>query len=129
MAHINNWRFKFQWRKRFTVPEFTYSVVGAPGGAHLHISDYTSIREEAISPEDKFSGGLEIHSRKPLEHMYNSPPSQDHCWLLKSPCWHDGTSLYVTETVIPMWINREYDFDYWHQFLANWAEQQFEERR
>ena len=32
----------------------------------------------------------------------DEPPSQVPCWLLKVPCWHDGTSLYATDTLWPM---------------------------
>ena len=34
--------------------------------------------------------------------MSNNPPSHDECHILKSPCWHDGTSLYAEEHYVPL---------------------------
>lgn len=72
-------------------------IIGRHGGKHLHISGYKPVRSEDID----FSGGLETHWRNPPEYMENCAPSQNNCWVLGQPCWHDGTSLYVSEAFIP----------------------------
>ena len=40
-------------------------------------------------------GGVEFHA--PVEHSEDGD-----CWLLGGPCEHDGSSLYASEVVIPM---------------------------
>lgn len=69
-----------------------YELVGRHGGVHLHVSG-----PHNYDGEDHYSAGLEVHYRSPPEYMQNDPPSHDECWLLKCPCWHDGTSLYAQE--------------------------------
>jgi hypothetical protein len=56
-------------------------------------------------------GGLETHYRSPPDYMGNSAPSHDHCHILKSPCWHDGTSLYASERLIPEWLADRHNHD------------------
>lgn len=78
-------------------PNHLWSVVGRHGAKHLSIHAY-----ETMNNGIEFSGGLETHWRVPPEYMADQAPSQDKCWLLNQPCWHDGTSLYVSENIIPM---------------------------
>jgi len=80
--------------------ERIWACVGRAGAVHISIRPSTLRRSDG---EDAFIGGLEVHSRKPFSY---SDPEPDHndCWLLKGPCWHDGTSLYVSEVVIPFWL-------------------------
>ena len=73
-----------------------WTILGAQGGKHLSISGYE--REGLVS----YSGGLETHWRHPPDHMRDEAPADDKCFLLHQPCWHDGTSLYVSERIIPM---------------------------
>lgn len=47
-------------------------------------------------------GGIECHWAKcPDNTGWFNPdePSQSECWLLKAPCWHDGSSLYFNESL------------------------------
>jgi len=74
-----------------------WSTIGRHGALHLRITD---LGEKS---DPRYSGGLEIHYRTPPEHMADDAPSHDDCWLLKCPCWHDGSSLYVRDVVIPHW--------------------------
>lgn len=46
-------------------------------------------------------GGVEIH-RTPAE---GETPDNDDCWILKGPCCHDGSSLYASETVNPLFFH------------------------
>ena len=73
-----------------------YTLVGAKGGVHLHISG-----PHKYDGQDHWSAGLEVHSRTPMNGE-DKPPSHDECWLLRCPCWHDGTSLYAQEHFLPI---------------------------
>lgn len=73
---------KYTWSKPFGSVRHHWELIGPQGGLHFHASEY----------DGRWSCGLEFHSyRNPGD----EPPSQVHCWLLKAPCWHDGTSLYA----------------------------------
>jgi len=91
------WRCKYTYTNRFGRPDHSYEVVGAKGGLHLHITDYRGQASAGI----EFSAGLELHSRTPL--WEDVPPSFDECWLLKCPCWHDGTTMCAEEYFLPLW--------------------------
>lgn len=87
------WFFAKAWR-------YSYELVGASGGMHLHISG-----PHHYDGQDNWSAGLECHWRQPPHYMRHDPPSHDECWLLKCPCWHDGTSLHAQEHYLPMFLN------------------------
>ena len=82
-----------------------YQLVGRHGGLNLHITD---MGDNTIGGE-RYSTGLEYHYREPPDHMTDQPPSQDECWLLKQPCWHDGTSLYARERYLPMFDGQNHE--------------------
>ena len=49
-------------------------------------------------------GGVEYHMAQAPDYMDERTPSHDECWALDGrPCWHDGTSLYASEVVIPLY--------------------------
>jgi hypothetical protein len=48
---------------------------------------------------ERWYGGVEGHSRTPAEYQDAAKPSQELCWLLLAPCWHDGSSLQFSEQV------------------------------
>jgi len=78
-------------------------VVGPLAGVHLWVE---------VGNGFPF-GGFETHYRNPPKYMADDSPSHDNCWVLKCPCWHDGTSLWATEYWIPMWLNHPND----HEFM------------
>jgi hypothetical protein len=45
-----------------------------------------------IGPSGDPYGGIEWHMGNKRSH-HDDKPSHEHCWLLQSPCWHDGSSL------------------------------------
>lgn len=94
MKYRKEYKMTFPYGTR---PHHCWSIVGRHGAKHLHINGY-----DAMNSRIEFCGGLETHWRVPPEYMANQAPSQDKCWLLNQPCWHDGTSLYVSESIIPM---------------------------
>lgn len=96
---------KYRCKYEFTIdlyPRHTWSLVGRHLGIHLHIGDLSNRLSK--DPDGGLSGGIEFHFRAPPEHMGDEAPSQDHCWLLKAPCWHDGSSLQASEVWIPQWL-------------------------
>ena len=83
-----------------------WTCIGGQGAVHLHISIYHGILEdkEPIEP----SAGIEYHHKNPPYNIHDAP-SQNHCWILESPCWHDGSSLYASEVFVPLWKNDPHD--------------------
>src|ERR1700689_2601945 len=87
---------KYTWSKPFGSVRHQWEFVGRHGAMHFH----ASIPEKQNSWV--VSAGLEIHYMRPPAHMNEDPPSQTECWILHCPCWHEGTSLYASETLWPM---------------------------
>jgi hypothetical protein len=114
---------RYVYQMRFLRPEHSWELVGRCGGLHLHIQD--SGDEHAAKYGDRYSGGLEIHYRQPPDFMRDNAPSHSPCWLLHCPCWHDGTSLYVSERIIPMWNGGRMTPDEMFRFLEREADERF----
>lgn len=85
--------------------EHVYLIVSRHGAIHFWVTEYTAKTGPCSNTEP--SGGLEAHYRQPPGYMADKAPSHDECFALKAPCWHDGTSLYASETLIPRWLNRQ----------------------
>lgn len=92
---------KYKWAKPFDQIRHQWSFVGPRGGISFHVSRWEG---DDKGKHDQFGGptaGLEFHrSFDPSDGR--EAPSHSPCWLLKTPCWHDGTSLYATENLWPM---------------------------
>lgn len=76
-----------------------YQVVGRDGAVHFHVSENMRPLMEGLP---RFSGGLEAHHRSCPPYR-NDPPDHKNCEVLGGNCWHDGTSLYASEVLIPRW--------------------------
>jgi len=120
---IREWRCKYEFTLRFDNPFHVYSVLGALGGLSFHVTDRGE--KEAEEAFGRYSGGLEAHYRTPPDYMSERPPSHDECWLLCAPCWHDGTSLYASETIIPYWLTAPDDHVRMFKFLEQEANERF----
>ena len=99
-------------------PVHTWTAVGSLGACHLMIRDVCHTVGEEYG--DRYTGGVEIHFRSPPDHAKNDPPTSDQCWLLKCPCWHDGSSTEVTDYWVPFWAGlmkglRRYGVDEIHR--------------
>lgn len=70
-----------------------FAVVGERGGMHFWFHE---------DSDGEKHGGIEQHSRKPM-YDWDRAPSNDKCWLLDGPCWHDGSSLQAEEFWIPLY--------------------------
>lgn len=96
-------RYRYQYRMfyQFGSWKHFYELIGRHGAVHFHVTDFGENRKGF---PDRYSAGFEVHYREPPNYMRSLPPSHDHCPLLKTPCWHDGTSLYAQETLLPMFL-------------------------
>ena len=88
-------RTKYEYTRPFGHGRHDWFVIGARGAIHLHISEPSDAKYDCVA-------GLEFHYRSPPDYMEDQAPSHDVCWVLKCPCWHDGTSLYARETLWPL---------------------------
>jgi len=96
------YRNKYEFSVQFMSREHSWTVIGRHLAIQLHISELK---------DHKPSGGIEYHYRQPPEHMKDDAPTQDQCWLLKAPCWHDGSSAQVTDYWLPRWQEAPHDLE------------------
>jgi len=118
-------RSKYIYNNNYGRPQHIWTVIHGQGAIHLHINDMGQEYADKYRI-DRYSGGLEIHYRKPPLYMKNDAPSQDECWILKCPCWHNGSSLEASEIWIPQWLNDQHDHDRMLASLEQYATDQFE---
>lgn len=96
------YRALYQYQSRFGSQRHDWHIIGAPGALSFHVTDHGAEHEAKYST--RYSAGLEAHYRQPPDYMADQPPSHDECWVLKCPCWHDGTSTYANERLLPFWL-------------------------
>ena len=121
-----NVRCKYEYNVDCFAKKHIWSVVCGGGALHLWINDMGE-KFGHDHPGQRYHGGLEIHYRTPPGYMRHDAPSQDECWLLHAPCWHDGSSLQASETWIPRWKARPHDHDDLFAALTKDAEGRFTE--
>lgn len=117
------YRLKYEYSRLWGRPHHVWTCIGRHGAMHFHVTDHGEDREREYG--QRYSGGLETHYRSPPDYMEDHAPSQDKCWLLKCPCWHDGTSLYATEHLIPLWLANQNDPEYVFRILVEEYEKTF----
>lgn len=119
-----NYRCKYELTAHYGDSDLhIYSLVGAVGGVHLHVTDYGEDRSKHFT--DRYSAGLETHWRSPPSWMQDKAPSNDVCWLLMGPCWHDGTSLYASEHCVPIFETHRDKPEIIFRDLAAYADRAF----
>ena len=98
--------------------KWNFCVVGPLGALQFWVFAPKFREEQKLEGDgidwDGLSGGIEIHSPKPLYQGHgDGKPDQERCWLLKAPCWHDGSSLQASEVWIPKlrWCNEDGDYE------------------
>lgn len=84
---------KYTWTKPFGSPRHMWEFVGPMGGVH-----FTVFLTSGCDP----SCGLEFHHTRAANYRPGTAPDHTKCWLTGEPCWHDGTSMYASETLWPM---------------------------
>ena len=75
-----------------------WELRGPNGGVHFHVN----VQHDAKYPP---TAGLEIHRCAPADYQTGSAPHHINCPVTGGRCWHDGTSLYATETLWPMFAD------------------------
>lgn len=85
---------KYEWRNNWGTIHHQWSFRGPKGGISFSAS---------LSPEGKWgpSCGLEFHHAFDPSNGQEAP-HHSNCWLIGGHCWHDGTSLYASETLWPI---------------------------
>ena len=89
----------YKWHKPFTSAKHQWSFIGPKGGLNFWALMSFKISKDNWAPD---SAGLEIHYSRGHQPDTDRAPDHTNCWLTEEPCWHDGTSLYATETLWPM---------------------------
>lgn len=119
MSDHRKYRVEYKLTRRFGAWQHSYLVVGRWGAVHLHIDDHGEEKRESMG--QRYFGGLEVHYRQPPDYMADQPPSHERCWAFDhgSPCWHDGTSLYVEEVLLPLWESRQNDHEFMFERLKD----------
>lgn len=84
---------KYTWTKPFGSVKHNWELVGPDGAVHFHVGFY-----DPQAP----SAGLEFHHSRSAGRYNGEAPHHIKCWLTGEPCWHDGTSLYASESLWPM---------------------------
>ncbi len=84
---------KYIWTRPFGGARHHWELVGPHGGIHFHVS---------VSKEYGDSCGLEYHHAEPVGPYKHTAPHHKDCPVIGGNCWHDGTSLYASETLWPL---------------------------
>ena len=87
-----------------------YCIVGPDMCVDFHVTD--------LETHDPIAG-LEAHYRKRPAYMRDRPADFDKCWLTGEECWCDGTSLYATEWLLPMFDPKDID-GFWMVLEDEW---------
>jgi hypothetical protein len=83
-------RTKTTWRS-----EQRFVVSGPDGAVDFHFMPF----------ENSHVGSVEYHMVAAPDYMDAAAPTHNKCWVLDGrPCWLDGTSLYASEVVIPLYL-------------------------
>ena len=109
-SSLKGLRARYSLSEEFGQWRHTWSVKDDAIGIHLSITVPTG-------DHDAY-GGFEIHHRSAPNYMKGEAPSHDNCWLLNSPCWHDGSSTYAREFWIPKWEQSPNDHESMLSMLA-----------
>lgn len=110
---------KYTWSRPFLSIRHHWELVGPKGAMHFHVS---------ITDDGEYDPacGLEFH------HLSGEgAPDHVNCPLTGGQCWHDGTSLYASDTVWPMVepILRTGNHDEIFRLLEGLADDHFDDRR
>jgi len=84
---------KYTYSNPFGSPRHHWELVGPDGGIHFHVS---------LTKGYEPSCGLEFHHAARAKYRCDEAPDHVKCPLIGEPCWHDGTSLYASESIWPM---------------------------
>lgn len=77
--------------------QHNWILIGPQGAIHVHVTGAGQIGDTHLRP----GGGIECHWGQPHPSLNRSPDHQ-HCEILQGPCWHDGSSMFVSDHILPM---------------------------
>lgn len=77
--------------------ETRWCVIGPAGAIDFHMN------QQPLPNGMGWIGGIEEHRRTPAKYQEWRRPDHAACWLLEGPCWHDGSSLYASDYLIPLY--------------------------
>lgn len=83
---------KYTWSKPFSHVNERWTLLTPTGAIDFHVTHV-----EKYGP----SCGLEFHHTEAAKYRPKEAPDHIDCPLTGGRCWHDGTSLYATETLWP----------------------------
>ena len=83
----------YKWSKPFSNIRHEWSLIGPRAALSFHVTLNETYGDTA---------GLEVHYFDAPDYMAEDPPSHIDCSYTGGRCWHEGTSLYATETLWPM---------------------------
>ena len=92
---------KFRHQKYTYVPQawgsktHKWELVGPEGAVSFHVNYHRS------ETDSEPTCGLEYHHCSAGEHFTGQAPHLVDCPLTGGRCWHDGTSMYASESVWP----------------------------
>jgi hypothetical protein len=92
---------KFRHQKYTYTPQpwgsksHSWEIVGPKGAVSFHVNFYDD--KDDTQP----TCGLEFHHVEAGEEFAGQSPHHLNCPLTGGRCWHDGTSLYASESVWP----------------------------
>ena len=116
------YRNEYRYHCPFGHPKHIYICRGRHGAMHFHITDLGEVHAKKYG--HRYSSGLEAHHRTPPSYMDDRAPSHEECWVIGGPCWHDGTSLYAEESLLPFWLQDPHD----HERMFRLLEREYEDR-
>lgn len=83
--------------------ENRYCVIGPRMAVDFHFQDILGFHTTA---------DLECHYKQQPSYMEGEEPFSEQCWLTGVRCWSDGTSLYATEYLLPLFREGTLD-EFW----------------
>lgn len=86
-------------RPRHGDMEFHICVIGPGGAIEFHFRTVEDRKYDHYGTFPLSSMGVEMHKRVPV-----AESNYEHCALIDAPCYHDGTSLWASEVVMPAFM-------------------------
>ena len=87
-------------RARHGGQHFSIVVLGDEGAIEFHFVTMDDRKYDHAGTFPLSSMGVEMHKR-----VSESEANRGHCDLAGGPCYHDGTSLWASETVMPAFMS------------------------
>lgn len=122
MAELRN---ELRLTRRCGEWEWRYVVEGRLGAVEFWARERSpSVREILGDDGMAHYGGFEVHNLDG-----DGPPDHGRCWALSDrACWHDGTSSYATDRLIPRWESDGKDHEATFRWLAVEYRRVFEQK-